>query len=417
MRSALVLATAFLSLLGARARAADDVLVVKAGRLITVSGEELRDAVIVVRGGKIEAVGKGVEIPWEAKVIDASTRTVMPGFVEAHSFRGVDRPNENVPSVPYVSTFDSVNPLDPYFEESLRQGITTIFLSPGNATMIGGQGCVLRPAGVTTESMIVVKNHALKISLAPRPGLTRMAQLAALRREFDALLDNVAELAEKKGEVPAAGRPPGGGPASELEVKREVLARFLQGKTPAFVYCPTAVDVLRAIELAKAYKFRMKLVLGRDTWRAAADIAREKLEVVLPPDMIFWETDEEKHEEVLRVLPAIFAKAGVKFCFQTDSSSLGSSYLWHQAASAVRHGLPRAEAIRAATLNAAEILGLGSRFGSLEKGKDANFLVLTGDPLDTQTWVDQVVIEGAVVYERANDSKLKRVLGAAPEKK
>jgi len=395
--------------------ARDEALVVKVGRILTISGEEITDGMIVIRDGKIEAVGKGIEVPWDAKVIDATKSVAMPGFIEAHTFRGVDRPNENVPSVPFVTTFDSVNPLDTYFEEALRQGITTMFVAPGNWTMIGGQGCVLKPVGAITEAMTVVKNHALKISLEARPGMSRMAHLAALRRELDEVVEFLKDREEKRAEVPAAagGTPT---PAPEMEIKREVMAKFLQGKLAAFVYCPTATDVLRAIELSKQYKFRMKLVLGRDTWKAAPDIAREKLEVILPGEMIFWETDEEKHEEVLRVLPAIFAKAGVKFAFQTDGSAVGSSYLWYQAAAAVRHGLPRAEALKAATLVPAETLGLGARLGSLEKGKDANILLLTGDPLDARTWVDQVIVEGSVVYERSKDTKLQRVLKATPEK-
>jgi imidazolonepropionase-like amidohydrolase len=389
----------------------DDVLAVKAGRIITVSGEEIVDGIILIREGKIEAVGKGLEVPWDAKVLDVGKQTVVPGFVETHTSRGVDRANENVPSVPFVSTFDSINPLDPYFEDSLRQGITTLYVSPGNGTMIGGQGCVLKPVGTTTETMTVVKNHALKLSLDPRPGMSRMAHLAALRRELDEVVDYLKEHEEKRKEVPvAAGKP--SGPPPEMEIKREVMAKFLQGKLTAFVYCPTAADVLRAIELSKKYKFKMKLVLGRDTWKAADDIAKEKIEVILPADMIFWETDEEKHEEVLRVLPAIFAKAGVKFAFQTEPTSTGAGYLWYQAASAVRHGLSRSDAIRAVTRTPAEILGLEARVGAIEKGRDANLVVLTGDPLDARTWVDQVLVEGKTVYEKSKDTKLKRLLGA-----
>ncbi|RPH49243.1 MAG: amidohydrolase, partial [Planctomycetota bacterium] len=104
------------------------------------------------------------------------------------------------------------------------------------------------------------------------------------------------------------------------------------------------------------------------------------------------------------------AKAGVKLAFQTDSLPYGTSYLWYQAAVAVKNGLSRAEALRAATLAPAEILGLGTRLGSIEKGKDANLVLLTGDPLDAQSWVDTVLIEGKVVYERSKDEKLKRVL-------
>jgi imidazolonepropionase-like amidohydrolase len=350
-----------------------------------------------------------VEIPFDAQVIDASKKVVMPGYVEAHSFRGTDSPNETIQSVPFVSTFDSIAPANPYFEDSLRQGITTIFVAPGNWTLIGGQGCIVRPTGITTEKMTVVKNHAIKLSLQPPQGVSRMAHLASLRKEFDDMLEYLRDLEDQK-QVKTATGPAAKSP--EIEVKKETMARLLQGKTTGLVYCPTAADVLKAIELSKQYKFKMKLVLGRDTWKAAADIAKEKIDVVLPADCVFWEADEESHEETLRVLPAIFAKAGVTYSFQTDNGNLGSSYLWYQAATAVKYGLSRAEALKAATLNPAKLLGMEDRFGAIEKGRDGNLLILTGDPLDAQTWVDQVIVEGRVVYEREKDAKLQRVLDA-----
>jgi imidazolonepropionase-like amidohydrolase len=381
---------------------------IKCGKIITVSGEEIENGIILVSGGKIEAVGKDVEIPWDAKVIDASTKVVMPGWIEAHSFRGVDRANENVPSVPFVSVWDSINPVDPYFEDCLRQGITTVYVSPGNMTMIGGQGCVVRTTGTTIEEMTVVKNLAMKISLEPRRGLSRMAHLAALRREFDEILQYMADLKEKREVRTSTDKAPA---EIELEFKREAMVALLEGKMWAHVYCPDAASVLKAIELSKQYKFRMKLVVGWDAWKAADEIAKEGLEVVLDPSITYWETDEERHEEVLRIAPLVFWKSKVKFALQTDGGSFGTGYLWYQAATAVKYGVPRAEAIKAATLNAAQFLGLGDRFGSIEKGKDANLLILTGDPLDTMTWVDTVLIEGKVAYERSRDEKLQRVLG------
>jgi imidazolonepropionase-like amidohydrolase len=384
--------TALLALTAVGAVPEDAAIAIKGARVIPVSGPELENAVILVRGGKIEAVGKDLEIPWDARVIDGSKKVVMPGFVEAHTFRGTDRPNERLASVPFVSTFDSINPVDPFYEDALRQGVTTLGVMPGNDTMIGGQGCAVRPVGVTTESMMLVKNVALKISLKPRPGLSRMAHLAALRKE----LQEAAEtLKDKK---------------SEPDARREPLARLLKGLLPAFVYCPTASDILRAMELAETYKFKAKLILGRDGWKAAAEIAKKGYEVVLDPELEYWETDEERHEELRRFGGEAPAKAGLRFAFQTDALPHGSSYLWFQAATAVKNGLSRAEALRAATLSPAEILGLGSRIGSIEKGKDANLVVLTGDPLDAQSWVDLVLIEGKTVYERAKDEKLKRVL-------
>ncbi|HVR87188.1 MAG TPA: amidohydrolase family protein, partial [Planctomycetota bacterium] len=330
--------------------------------------------------------------PFDARVIDGSRKVVVPGLVEAHTSRGTDRPNERLTSVPFVSTFDSINPVEPYFEDSLRQGITTLCVMPGNDTMIGGQGCVVRPTGVTVESMMVVKNVGLKISLRPRAGVSKMAHIAALRKE----LAEAADLAKDKKADP--------------DPRREPMSRLLKGLIPAFVYCPTASDVHRAIELAESAGFKIKLVLGRDGWKASSEIAMKGLEAILDPDLEYWETDEELHDEVRRCGAVAPAKAGVKIAFQTDAASSGTNYLWYQAATAVKNGLGRAEALRAITLAPAEILGLGSRLGSIEKGKDANLVVLTGDPLDAQTWVDTVLIEGRIVYERSKDEKLRRIL-------
>ena len=370
----------------------DATVAIKGARVIPVSGPELENATILVRAGKIEAVGKDLEIPWDARVIDGTKKVVIPGFVEAHTSRGTDRPNERLASVPFVSTFDSINPVDPFYEDALRQGITTLCVMPGNDTMIGGQGCVVRPVGVTTESMMLVRNVAMKISLRPRPGVSRMAHLAALRKE----LSDAADLVKEK--------------KADADPRREPMSRLLKGLLPAYVYCPTASDVHRALDLAETYKFKAKLILGRDGWKAAAEIAKRGVEVVLDPELEYWETDEERHDEVRRFGASPVAKAGVKFAFQTDAMPYGTGYLWYQAATSVKNGLSRAEALRAATLAPAEILGLGSRIGSIEKGKDANLVLLTGDPLDAQAWVDTVLIEGKVVYERAKDEKLKRVM-------
>jgi imidazolonepropionase-like amidohydrolase len=386
------LRVALLALMAVGAAPEDGVVAIKGARVIPVSGPELESATIIVRGGKIEAVGKDLEIPWDARVIDGIRKVVIPGLVEAHTSRGTDRPNERLASVPFVSTFDSLNPVDPYFEECLRQGITTLCVMPGNDTMIGGQGCIVRPTGVTTESMMVVKNVGMKLSLKPKAGVSRMAHMAALRKE---LSDAAEQLKDKK---------------SEADPRREPMSKLLKGLLPAYVYCPTASDVHRAIELADASGLKLKLVLGRDGWKAAAEIAKKNLEAILDPELEYWETDESKHDDVRRFGAEAPAKAGVKIALQTDGQTYGSSYLWYQAAVAVRNGLTRAEALRAITLAPAEILGLGTRLGSIEKGKDGNLVVLTGDLLDSQSWVETVLIDGKVVYERSKDEKLKRIL-------
>ncbi len=393
---------------GADENSKENAIAIKAGKIITITGKEISPGIILIRDGKIEAVGKNVKIPWDAGVIDASDKVVMPGWIEAHTSKGLDRGNENVASVPYVSVFDSINPAAPFFEDSLRQGITTLHVSPGNSTLIGGRGMAVHPVGVTVEEMAVARDLFMKISLKPKSGQSRMAHLAALRKEFSTILRYMADLKEKR-EVKASGDK-GKKPDLELDIKREAMANLLQGKMWALVYCPDASSVLRAIDLSRQFKFKMKLVVGHDAWKAAKEIAAAKLEVILDPSLVYWETDEEKHDEVLRIAPIAFWKAGVKFAFQTDPSRFGTSYMWYQAATAVKYGLPREEALKAGTIYPARILGLADRMGSIEKGKAADLVILTGDPLDTMTWVDTVLVGGRVVYERSKDEKLKRIL-------
>jgi imidazolonepropionase-like amidohydrolase len=374
-----------LGLLQTAGGAGEAPILIKDARLVVVSGPDVEGGSILLRKGLIEAVGKDLKPPFDARVIDGSRSWILPGFVEAHGFRGLDRRNEKMPSVPFVSVFDAINPVDRAFEDALRQGIATLGVHPGNDALVGGQACVVHPRGVTAEEMVVVRDFALKISLKPRPGMSRMAHLAALRR-------TLAEAKDSK------------------DAKLEPLARALRGNLPVFVYCPTAADVHRAWELADVYGFKPTLVLGRDGWKAAEELARRKADVILDPVIEYWETDEERHEELLRegVLPLV--RDGIRFAYQTDGSLYGTSQMWYQAATAARQGVPRATALKAATLWPAEMLGLGARLGSLDAGKDATIVVLTGDPLDARTWVDLVVVDGRIVYERSKDERLKKLL-------
>src|SRR5687768_192882 len=126
---------------------AQDVLAIKAERVIPISGPEIQNGIILVRGGKIAAVGKDVAIPEGAKVLEA--KVAMPGMIEAHGWRGMDSPNENVPVVPFVTTADGLDPVHFSIEDALRDGITTIHVIPGNNTVVGGTGVVIKPVGST----------------------------------------------------------------------------------------------------------------------------------------------------------------------------------------------------------------------------------------------------------------------------
>src|SRR5579871_4113700 len=138
--------------------AAQDRVAIKGGRIMPGVGAPIDGGVILINKGKIEAVGKDVEIPAGVKVIDATGKTVIPGLVESHSTRGMDQTNETNPNVPFLSVVDAIDPSQDYFEECRRQGITTVAIVPGNNTMFGGQAAVVKTAGMYVDDMVVRKS-------------------------------------------------------------------------------------------------------------------------------------------------------------------------------------------------------------------------------------------------------------------
>jgi imidazolonepropionase-like amidohydrolase len=401
-----MLAAFALSLMPA-ACSAQETLAIKAGKIIRVSGPAIENGVVLVRGGKITAVGKDVEIPADAKVLTAPV--VFPGMVEAHTTRGMDAANENVPVVPFVSTADGLDPVHFSFEDALREGITTMHVIPGNATVVGGTGVIVKPVGGTVDAIMVKRPSGMKLSLSPGGGRNRMAQVNELRRALEDYDNYVQQRADRAAERRSTASTAGSAD-DEFDARQLFLRDMLEGKMTAYIYCPRDSDVARAVELIGERKLKAVLVLGPDCWKSAPLVAAKKLPVILDSQLVTWETDEDKDREIRHVLPAIYHRAGVKFALQVAGGSDAAKYLWYQAATAVKYGVPRETALRAITLTAAEIIGVADRVGSIDVGKDANLLLLTGDPLDAASWVDTVVVDGKVAYERKNDTRLQRLL-------
>ena len=428
---------------------AQERVAVKGGRVVPVAGQPIENGVILIRNGKIEAVGKDLPIPSEAKVIDAAGKVIVPGFIEAHSSRGMDQANETNPNVPFLSVVDAIDPSQEYFEECRRNGVTTIAVVPGNTTMFGGQAAVIKTAGQYVDEMIIKRQAGLKISLKPVGDRNRMGHIATMRKELDAAryaiedAKKVATTGSDRTNAVAASEPangddtelqqrrrqqPGGpspvaGDAPDSAVIREALAKLLKDEARVFIYCDLAMDVPQAIKLAKEYKLKAVLVLGPDCYKAVKQIAEAKLPVVLDPTLAFWETDPRTGEEKQIILPKIYREAGVPITFQVTGGAagnlfrapnlpptLGTNYLWFQAATAVKYGTPPEEALAAITQRPAQVIGVDKLVGTIEPGKDADLVILTGDPLKLDTWVQTTLIGGKIVYDRDQDRKLKNLL-------
>ncbi len=411
--------------------------------IIPIHGERIEGGTILIRDGKIIAVGQEVTIPAEARVINAAGKVVMPGFVDPHNSAAMSQANERNEVVPFLSVVDSIDPVANYFEECRRNGITTAAVVPGNSTLIGGQAAILKTAGQYVNDMLLSREAGLKISLRPSSG-SRMSQMARLRQELDKARRALEkEKTEKPAEDTAADKAaeeaPQTGSDSESSDESEessdgektdaaaanedqglaALGQALQGKLPVFIYCENGMDVIAALKLVKDYGLQPILVLGRDCHQAASQLAELELPVILDPTLVFWETNERTREDEKFELPKIYRDAGVPFVFQIDDSgsrtTLGSSYFWFQAATAVKYGMPESEALEALTLLPAKLLGIDDMVGSIEVGKDADLIVLSGEPLDVTTWVEQTIIAGEVVYDRSQDDKLERLLSPSAE--
>ena len=389
-------------------------IAIQAGRIIPITAADIQDGTILIDDGIVKAIGKekDVTVPWDAFVIEAKDKVIMPGFVLAHTSDGLDMANENLPEVPFLSTFDSIDPPSPFYEDSLRDGVVGMLVLPGNNTLLGGTGTVVTPHGRTVEDMLVKRYTGLKISLAPIQSTSRMGHMQRFRRYMDDLKEYREKYDQRKKDAEKDKKPF----EEEIDLRKQSMIDLVDGRLKAFIYCAVAADVPKALEIIETYKIQAVLVLSPACHKAAPLIAEKKLPVILDPQLVIWETNEEKNEEEMKVIPRIFHKTGVKFALQTDTSSYGRRYLWYQAATAVKYGMPRDEALKSITLYPAQCIGIDDRFGSIEKDKEANLLFLTGDPLDAQTWVDKVMRAGEIVYEKDKDERLKKLLEKPREK-
>lgn len=397
------------------------------GKVLRVGGDPIDDGTIVIEDGRITAIGQEVEIPFEAMVVDVSGKVIFPGLVLAHTSGGLDFPNENVPVAPFLDVYDSLDPSSMFFEDALRAGMTALNVHQGNNAVVAGIGRAVRPIGLMVEEMTIRPDTGIKLSMGPKQGYDRMVHTALLREAFDELEDYLGRLAEKKYEekleeedeeidvLPEEAKERGRELIrdEDLDDKHRNLVRLLEGRLDALFYCNRAMDVLRAIEVAREQGFleRTTFVVGTEAFKATDAIAETGRPVVLPADLVHRERDPRTDEETETFIPKVFADAGIPFALSIDAgSSYGEQFLTYQAARCVRGGIDRETALRAITLVPAGIAGLEERLGSLEPGKDGDLLVLSGDPLDITTRVERVYVGGRQVYDVEKDRGMERIL-------
>jgi imidazolonepropionase-like amidohydrolase len=372
--------------------------------VITINGAAIPNGVLVTQRGKIIAVGASgaVKIPADAETHDATGRVIMPGIVDTHSHIGGGAGGDgSAPIQPDVRILDSFNPRDTSLKRALAGGITTVNVMPGSGHLSSGQTLYLKLRnGNTVEDLLMrdaqgnllgglkMANGTNPIGNPPFPG-TRAKSAALVREQYLKALEYRDKVRRAKGD--ASKLPP-------RDLAMEALVEVLDGKRIVHFHTHRADDIMTALRLQKEFGFRLVLHHVSEGWKVADEIARAKV----PCSIIVIDSPGGKLEalNVSYATGGVLERAGVLVGFHTDDYITDSRFFLRSPALAVRAGMSRDKALYAMTMAGARILDLQARIGSLEVGKDADFLVLSGDPLSVYTHVLETYVEGARVFNR-----------------
>jgi imidazolonepropionase-like amidohydrolase len=393
-------------------------LAIKGGTFLTPDGQ-IEGGVLLIDREKIIALGKDVTIPLDAKVIDAKGKFIMPGMIDAHCHTGLwadgvgtengDGNEMTDPVTPHLRAIDAIHPEDMAFKDLREAGVTTINTGPGSANVIGGQTAAIKTSGRTVDEMLLLAPCGMKMALGENPRRvyggqkkcpsTRMGNAAVLREwltkaqgyleKWESYERKLAEYRAKKDD---AKEPE----PLEKDLRLEALGRVLKGEIRIHLHAHRADDILTAIRITDEFSIKnMVLLHATEGYKIADILAERKIPCLIGP--IFCSRVKYEMRGLNPKNPAILSKAGVEIAIQTDSLS-AVKYILFDAALAAREGMDEEEVLKAITIYPAQILGIADRVGSLEEGKDADIVIMSGYPLDVKgSKVEKVFINGKEV--------------------
>ncbi|HEX8745617.1 MAG TPA: amidohydrolase family protein [Pyrinomonadaceae bacterium] len=380
-------------------------------QIIPIAGAPIPNGVLVVSRGKIVAVGArgSVQIPADAEVRDVAGKFIMPGLIDSHSHVGSVAGGDNSgPIQPEARVLDSIDVRASSIMRARAGGITTVNVMPGSGHLSSGQTLYLklRRGNVIDDLLIrdAQGNYMGGLKMAngtnplrpnsPGPFPGTRAKSAALQREaFVKAQEYREKIRRAKGDASKM-------PARDLAM--ETLVEVLEGRRVVHFHTHRYDDILTVLRLQKEFGFRVVLHHVSEGWKVPEEIARAKA----PCSIIVVDSPGGKLEAINMNMAtgAILDRAGVLVGFHTDDYITDSRLFLRSAGMAVRAGMARDKALYAMTMANAMILDVQDRVGSLQAGKDADFIILSGDPLSVYTQVQETYVEGARVFDR-NDPK------------
>lgn len=381
--------------------------IIKNAKIYTMSESgTLENADILIKDNKIAEIGR---INEEAdEIIDANGKFVFPGFIDAHShvgiyedsmgFEGADANEDTDPVMPHLRAIDGINPCDISFSEALSAGITATATGPGSANVIGGQFAAIKTCGTRIDNMIIKAPVAMKVAFGENPKrvykeknkapTTRIATAAMLRE----VLFKTAEYMSKKEKSAVKGEE---GP--EYNIKFESLIPVLKGEIPLKAHAHRADDIYTAIRIAREFNLNLTLEHATDGYLIIDELKKEKYPCIVGPNLTGRSKIELKNLSFKN--PGILSKNGIMVAIVTDHPVIPIQYLVLCAALSVKDGMDEYEALKAITINPAKILGIDDRVGSIEKGKDADIVIMNGHPFDTFSTTHMVLVDGEIAYK------------------
>jgi len=384
------------------------------GYVVPIEGEPIDGGTVLLRDGKIAQVGAAaeVEIPDGATEVDAEGSWVLPGFIEAHGHLGVHEDGEawagndtNEMTDPNGARFralDGINPYELGFDDALSGGVTSAVIKPGSGNPIGGQTIAVKTWGRNVDEMAFRLDVSVKSALGENPKRvygdkgktpsTRLGVAAVIREAFSAAQDYRQTRQHKMDK----------GEPFDRDLTKETLVRVLDGELLWDQHTHRADDILTAVRLAEEFGYQLVVNHGTEGHLVADVLAEKGIPVIFGP-MFTTRVKVELRNRTMRAA-GIMARAGVKLAITTDHPVVPIHFLVHQATLAVKEGLDRETALRALTINPAQILRLDDRVGSLTEGKDADVVIWSGDPLDVMSRALRVFVEGREVYSYDDDT-------------
>jgi len=402
------------------------VFAIRNARIITVSGPDIENGTVVIRDGKIEAVGANVTVPTGAQTIDGNGLSVYPGMIDAGTNMGlVEVPQGANGTVdtsevgelnPNAKAIVAVNPHSAHIAVTRVEGITNALTAPTGG-LISGQAALINLLGTAPKEMAVVPQVALVINY-PRIGFggggfggfqqQQTANLSDILAANERQVDQVRKMlrdAEAYGRAQDAYAKDKSLPRPDRNVVLEPLVPYVRGEQPVMFRADREAEIRGAIKFAEEMKLKPIILGGNDAWKVA-NLLKEKNVPVILTGILSLPLREDDPYDALYENPAKLQAAGVRFCISTGDPGAEARNLAQYAGMAAAFGLSKADAVKAVTLYPAQIMNVADRLGSIEAGKMANLVVTDGDLLEIRSRIRYLFIDGRPVVLTSRHTEL-----------